>query len=308
MYIPATFFKHYSSKLWICSFTGALMLLGLTVQAQQPATFTQHMENLTPVNPAYSLYGNDKGRVYSSVRKQWLGINGAPTTYLLNGNVVFPNGSAAGLMVSYDKLAVEHSTELNLFFAKSISINEDQHLAVSLNAGVRQYVAMYSSLDPNDPVTKNDINEFRPNLGFGIMWYSENYYLGLSVPQLTIRSLGTASQQAATDFRSTYYFMSGVTLNPDGDIKFKPSALVAYTKGLPLTAYITGMLYAKDTFGFGASYHTNSEAAAIVSFDINGFHIGYSYQFGVNTNTIGGFGNATHEVLLGYRFGKGDKN
>jgi hypothetical protein len=48
--------------------------------------------------------------------------------------------------------------------------------------------------------------------------------------------------------------------------------------------------------------------AAMVTYDIKSFHIGYSYEFGTTYDNIGGPSNATHEITVGYRFGRGAAN
>src|SRR3569833_2672104 len=65
----------------------------------QQFTFTQYMDNLTPLNPAYSLL-DQAGSVNTMARKQWVGIDGAPTTFLINANIPVPSiEGAAGLVV-----------------------------------------------------------------------------------------------------------------------------------------------------------------------------------------------------------------
>src|SRR5271165_629467 len=92
------------------------------VKGQQLPAFgyTQYMDNLTPLNPAYSLL-DKAGSISTLARKQWVGVDGAPTTFLINGNLPLEsiNGSA-GLIVFNDQFAIERETEVNAYFAKGI--------------------------------------------------------------------------------------------------------------------------------------------------------------------------------------------
>lgn len=285
---------------------GALISVKQKAQAQTQAfTFTQYMNNMTPLNPAYSVM-DDAGSVNMMGRKQWTGIDGSPTSFLINGNIPLQSiNASAGLFVMNDNFAIEHQTEANAYFAKSIQLAENNYLAVSINAGIRNYVANYSQLDASDPTFANDVRETKPNIGFGVMYYSDWYYVGVSAPELTFNSLGTASIQSNNNFRSHYYF-TGALLTPVGDdFKFKPSILMSYAKGVPLITDFAGLFYMKETLGLGASYRTNEEASAILTLELEQFHIGYSYQFGTSSNNLGGFRMATHEIALTYRFGKG---
>jgi type IX secretion system PorP/SprF family membrane protein len=272
---------------------------------QQPFSYTQYMDNLTPFNPAYSLL--DEANSFSTVaRKQWVGVDGSPETFLVNGNFRLENiNSSAGMIIENDQFAIEHEIEADAYFAKAIQLGQNEYLAVSLNAGLRNYVANYSSLDANDPVFTNDVRETKPNAGFGVMVYTDWYYLGVSLPELTITSLGTASVQNNVNFKNNYYFTGALITAIDDDIKFKPAFLLSYVSGVPLLADFSGTFYLKETLGFGINYRSNNEVAGIFSINVNSFHIGYSYQFGTGAENLGGFNNATNEVSISYRFGNG---
>ncbi|HEY4325587.1 MAG TPA: type IX secretion system membrane protein PorP/SprF [Mucilaginibacter sp.] len=276
------------------------------VSAQQQPVFgyNQYMDNLTPLNPAYSLL-DKAGSVNTLARKQWIGIDGAPTTFLLNGNLPIESiNGAAGLIIMNDQFAIEHQTEVNAYFAKAIQVGPTGYLAVSLNAGIRNYIANYSSLDSSDPSFKDDIRETKPNVGFGVMYYTDKYYVGISVPELTITSLGTASVQNNSNFRNHYY-LSGAFITSGEDIKFKPSLLLSYESDVPLTANVSGIFYFKDILGLGLNYATNNQMAGIITINVDNFHIGYSYQFSTSSQSLGSINIPTHEVTLGFRFGKG---
>jgi type IX secretion system PorP/SprF family membrane protein len=281
-----------------------LVFAFMAVKAQQSFNYTQYMDNLTPLNPAFSLT-QAGGSINTLGRKQWVGVQGSPTSYLLNADapVESINGKM-GIIASNDALAIEHLTEVNAFFAKSIKLNATNSLAVSLNAGFRNYVAKYSEVDSADPVFANDVRETTPNIGFGVMLYSDKYYIGLSVPELNVRNLGNASVQDNTNFRNHYYFAAGLTSPISNDYEIRYAGLAAFSSGVTTVGDISALLNIKHTLGIGADYRTTNEVAGIVSINVDQFHLGYSYQFGTTSSNIGGIGNATNEVTVGFRFGK----
>ena len=283
-----------------------IALTGQQVKAQQFFSYSQYMHNLTPLNSAYSLIDKN-GSLSALLRRQWTGIEGSPSTFIFNGNLPIESiNASAGLIVMNDQFAVEHLTEINGFFAKGIQLGTNQFLGVSINAGLRRYVANYSSLDATDPLFRYDVRENKPNIGFGIMYYSDHYYVGISVPELSIRQLGNASIQNSDYFRNHYNFAGAYVFgSEDDDVRAKPAALGTYTKGVPFIADMSMTVYFKNTLGLGANYRTNNEMSGIVSVTSDILKLGYSYQFGTASNNVGGrLNNATHEVTLSYRFGR----
>lgn len=281
-----------------------LLLTGSRIRAQQNTfSYNQYADNLTPVNPAYSLL-DKAGNVNILGRRQFVGLDGAPTSLLMSGSLPIESiGATAGLFLVNDKFAVENQTEVNAFFAKSIQLTRNTYLSVSINAGIRSYIANYSTLDPNDPIFSTDVRETKPNIGFGVMFFSDNYYIGLSVPELSFRNLGSASVLQANYLRSHYYFCGGLLARLSDDLQFKPATLVSYLQGSPVIADISGTLYMAEQLGLGVNYRTNKQVAGIISVNANSFKVGYSYQFGTSSTNLGGYNNATHEVSISYRWG-----
>ena len=292
-----------SAKKWMLCILLTGFAINLKAQQQQEFGYTQYMDNLTPFNQAYSMLDKN-GSVSALVRNQFIGIQGAPSTFILNANLpIQPFNATTGLLVMNDQFAVEHNTQLSGFFAKSIQMGEAQFLSVSLSVGVKYYVANFSALDPSDPEFRNDVRQTAPNVGFGILYYSDSYYIGLSMPELTITGLGTAGVQDNTNFRNHYYFSGAFIAQLAEDIKLKPATLLSYAKGVPFTANVSGTIYLKDVLGLGVNYRTDNAAAGILSINMTSFKLGYSYQFNTASTNLGGLNNATHEVTLSYRFG-----
>ena len=297
-------------KLGIAVIGLSLVLSVITinkVKAQQSASYTQYMDNLTPLNSTYSLL-DSASSVNVLGRTQYVGIDGAPNTFIFNANMPIQSiNGAAGLVVNNDNFAVEHQNLIYAYFAKAVQLTTDHYLAVSLDGGFRSYQANYAGLAPGDPAFASDISENKPSVGFGVMYYSQDYYFGVSVPQLNFRDLGVGSVLNNDYFRNHYYLSAAYLGNADqeGDIKIKTAALASVSRGVPFVADVSATLYFRGALGLGIDYRSTGELAGIVSYNIGAFHIGYSYQFGTTTDDLGGISNATHEVTLGYRFGRG---
>ena len=271
---------------------------------QQTFSYTQYMNHPLPLNMATSLQDPD-GSLNLIARRQWVGINGAPATFFIDGSLPIKslNGSA-GMIAQNDKYGPESLTEFNAFYAQSVKLGENQTLGLSLNCGLKSYIANYTSLNPLDPDLGPNINETKPNLGFSILYFSKLLYLGISVPQLTIRNLGNASIKDNNYFRNNYFFMGGLDLKVVNGIQFKPATLLSYTRGVPMIADFSGMFLFSNALGAGLNYRTNNETAIIVTTDFNLFEVGYSYQFGLLSESLGRFTVPTQEITINFRLGK----
>lgn len=275
--------------------------------AQQPFTFTQYMNNLTPINAAYSTL-DPAANINVVGRKQFIGIDGAPNTFLFNGSVPLASiGSTAGLLVLNDKFGAENLTEINAFFAKKIQLSSNTFLSAGINAGFRTHKVTSSQLAPTDPLFgSSDINETQTNIGLSAMLSGSNYYVGVSLPRLTLSSIGQTAAQ--NDYYMNTYYLTAAYLKPLGDdFKIKPAFLLDYAgTNLRLTYDVSGTLYVKNVVGLGVNYHQADDAlAGIVSIFVNNnIQFGYSYQFSVGQYALGGINNTTQEITLSYRFGK----
>jgi len=286
--------------------TSVLFLTGSTLYAQQATSFTQYHDNQVPFNTAYSLL-DKAGAVNLNSRKQWTGIEGAPYTFQVNGSLPIESiNGAAGLSLTYDKFNIEKLTEVSAFFAKAVQLSEHDFFAASFNAGFRNYIASYSEVDPNDVSFRDDIRETIGTVGLGLMLYSpEKYYIGASLPRLSIRSLGTASAEEDRNYSNTFYFSGAYLFTLNEDVKLKPATMVAYSRSFDTQADISATVYLKDKFGFGVNYKTTDEIAGILSITLNyNVKIGYSYQTAFGNDNIGRISNGSHEISIGFRFGK----
>src|SRR5690606_22602392 len=89
----------------------AMLAAVSAAHAQQALTHTQHGELRTVVNPAASLMAQE-GEVSMIGRRQWIGVEGAPTVFWGSGHAGFESfGATAGINIRHESLAVEKLTE-----------------------------------------------------------------------------------------------------------------------------------------------------------------------------------------------------
>lgn len=279
--------------------------------AQQQAMYTQYMFNTLAINPAYSSL-DDAFTVTGVSRRQWVGFKGAPSTQTisLHSPINYSNTSF-GLQFTDDQIGeVIRETGGYLTLAQRVEVADETFLAVGFNGGISSFRANYSDNYPyspnsvNDPVFRNS-KETRANFGFGVMLFSDKYYVGFSSPHFYYRDFASLGKQAVSGrYKPHYLVQAGYLIELGTDFKLKPNFLMKYVSGSPIQFDFNSNLLIKETVWVGVSYRTLDSFDVMASFFITpSLQVGYSYDF---TNTeLARMQKGSHEIMIKARiFGR----
>jgi len=286
------------------------MLCSIVLWAQQDPMYTQYMENLMTINPAYA-GSKDLLSMMVVARNQWVSMPGAPDTrtFAIHSPVT---GSSMGLGLSFlsDNIGPVKQTGMYVDYSYILNFSHGRKLALGLKGGVNFYEAGISGLttnDPNDPVFANDINRnFLPNVGVGAFFHADRYYLGLSLPKLLenkINKNGNSTQSISKE-QIHMFFMAGYVFDVNRIVKFKPSILTKYVKNAPVSFDLNGTFLFYDKLWLGAMYRLGDSFGGLFQLQVsNQIKIGYSYDLPINQ--LGAYNNGTHEIMVSYDFSLG---
>lgn len=286
-----------------------IVFISGAVNAQQQPQYTQYMYNTMSINPGYtgSLGTLD---IVGTYRSQWVGIDGAPVTQNLGIHSPLNNNRIGlGLHVQNDKLGPANQFFANANFSYSLQISPTKRLAFGLKAGAKVFNVDFSRgtfQNPNDPLLSQNIdNRITPTLGAGVYLYSNNWYVGLSVPDFTASEFYDDNDEAISKEELQYYLIAGYVFDLSPRLKFKPAVLAKYTHGFPIVVDVSANFLLMERLSAGVSYRYNDAVSALAGFQITeSFFVGYSYDY-----TVTGFSNynsGTHEVIV--RFTLPQKN
>jgi type IX secretion system PorP/SprF family membrane protein len=182
-------------------------------------------------------------------------------------------------------------------------------LAFGVKAGVSNYIFRTNNLvvwDANDDVFSGKRSVWLPKFGAGTYYFCDKWYAGLSVPTLLGYDAGHAFSfdvNTSTFLNRHYYLTGGYVFKLNDQFKLKPSALIKYIPSAPLQADININLLFKDEFWIGTSYRTGDAFTVMLEYQTNTrFRVGYAYDF--TTSKIRNYSTGTHEIMIGYDFGK----
>ena len=236
----------------------ALLLTSSAMMAQQETGYSFYRQHMNLVNPAYA--GMDSVTVATStLRKQWTGIADAPETQALSFGTTLGKKLGFGMTVISDKTFIEKQTYVSLDFSYKLKMSETADVYFGIKAGGNSYNVNTSGLETynvqSDPALAS-ISTFNPNVGVGAVYKEGSMYVSLSIPRLlnTKRATNDAGYASVATDSPHIYLSGGYDIPLDGELStfvLKPSAMLRYVAGAPVSLDITTMLQIDKTFELG---------------------------------------------------------
>ena len=282
----------------------ALLAIAITkTKAQQDPQYTQYMYNMSVINPAYA---GSKETVSGGVlyRQQWVGIEDAPTTGTFFMHSPVGRNVGLGLSIISDKIGPVEENNFYADFSYTLNLGGEHKLAFGLKAGATMHKIDFTGIPATLPQTDPIFESSNPNttflnLGTGLFYYTNKYYVAFSVPNmLKSKYLDFNGRQYGTDV--LHYFLTGgyvFDINPN--LKFKPFAMVKTSINAPVSFDLSTNFMLYDKFEMGATYRLEDSFGAMINVAVSPtLRIGYAYDRVVSD--IGVISPSSHEVILLY--------
>lgn len=274
--------------------------------AQQDPQFTQYMYNMSVINPAYATA--EQGILNTGVlyRTQWVGLEGAPRTASLFAHTPINEKIEVGLSFTNDNIGdVVEENNIYADFAYVLQVGENSKLSLGVKAGVtlfntnfNGFVLQSGGVD-SDVAFNENINNAFPNVGLGAFYFSDNYYIGLSAPNLlATKHLETENGVRALGAENTHFFLTGgYVFDITPDVRFKPAFMARSVAGAPLALDLTANVLLQEKLEVGLAYRLDDAVSGLVNFRIApNLRIGYSYDY--TTSNLSDFSSGSHEIML----------
>ena len=292
--------KAHMKKLFII----IVLFTSLTGFAQQDVLFSQYMFNKLTINPGYA----GSREVFSAdlvYRYQWVGIEGAPKTLSLSMHAPMRDKHVGvGGYIYSDRIGPVLDQGALATYAYRIELSEGK-LSFGLQAGIKYNTIDWSVIQLEDPdfvFQGTQKNKLTPDANFGIYYYSNRMFAGISSKQLLQNEFGMVT---GADGKKTYskllrhfYGMAGIAVPVSDMVIFRPSVLVKYVKDAPWQMDMNASFLFNDLFWLGMSYRTDGDLVFLTEFNISRkYRIGYSYD--VNVKDRIRYNSSSHEIRLG---------
>ena len=279
-----------------------VLLTFVDVKAQQDPQYTQYMYNMSIMNPAYA---GSKENMTGGVlyRKQWLDIEGAPTTGTFFINSPVGKNVGLGLSAINDKIGPVEETNVYADFSYTLNLGDDRRLAFGLKGGVTMHKIDFNTIYPTLPDINDEAfngpnpNKSFLNVGSGLFYYTNKYYVAASVPNmLKSNYLDYSGRRFGTE--TLHYFITGgYVFDINSDLKFKPSTMIKSAINAPVSVDLSANFLFNDKFEVGGTYRLQDSFGAMVNYAVSpSLRIGYAYDQIVSDLKV--TTPSSHEIMI----------
>ncbi|QSB26150.1 type IX secretion system membrane protein PorP/SprF [Flavobacterium sp. CLA17] len=276
-----------------------------SVSAQQDPEYTHYMYNMSVVNPAYATGTPAMLNVGGLYRTQWVGAYGAPKTFTFFGHTAISDKIEVGLSLISDDIGDGAKKENNFYadFAYVLNLGGKNKLSLGLKAGFTSLQTNFNGFRFTDTETDlafaQNINVTRPNIGIGAYYFRNNFYAGLSAPNiLSSKHIEEKSGINAYGSEEIHTFLTaGYVFQINDRVKLKPAFMSKFVKGAPITVDVTANVLYNGKFELGAAYRLGDAVSGLVNINVTpSLRVGYSYDY--TLSNLGQFNSGTHEIML----------
>jgi type IX secretion system PorP/SprF family membrane protein len=296
-------------------------------KAQQEVLYSQYFFSQLAINPAYA--GNDDNLNFTGLsKKQWLGIDGSPTTFSFIGHSPLfhkpstinnysgtgikqgrgfsdNNQVGLGLVLCNDHEGVDNTFISSFAYSYKILFNEVTRLSFGLQASIlnfRQSFNQIDNLNTLDPVFQDNVSVTKFNVGSGVFYETVHYYVGLSVPEIIENKLTPKNASGESQLRQ-YFLTGGYVFYLSRLFKFKPTLLLRYTESMPAQFDLSANFLYRDKIWAGISYRYNNSVNIIGELLISQkLRLGIAYDYPLSKIHL--VTNGSAEIMISYTFQK----
>lgn len=282
------------------------IVLGISSYGQQDAQYTQYMYNTVSVNPGYA---GSRGHISMAAlhRSQWMGLEGAPVTQTFNvHSPIGYRGVGLGLSIVNDEIGPTSETNFDVDFSYTIWTSTEGRISFGLKASASLLDIRFSELNQftTDPTLQQDIdNRLTPNIGAGVYYHTNKYYVGVSVPRILETSHFQETTLSTAKEQMNFYMIAGYVLDLNPFLKFKPTILTKVIQGAPLQLDLSANFMLNEKFILGAAYRWDAAFSGMAGFNISKkFLVGIAYDKETTELGSAAFNDGSFEVIFRYDF------
>lgn len=181
------------SKMWnmmkrMAFFTALAVVSSFSAKAQQIPLYASYMFNPMLLSPTHAGTGSEDARIFAMSRLQLVGIDGAPTTFMLTGDApIAKYNMGLGAKVFSDRYGLLGNTGFGLNYSYKINIGDDFRLHLGIGGDISQLALNFDEIraqDMEESLLQGSANKLLFNGTAGIHMEYKDFELGFASPQV----------------------------------------------------------------------------------------------------------------------------
>lgn len=285
-------------------------LLSACLHAQDITNFTQFFINPYSINPSYAGI-EGRGALFVAYRKQWSGIEGAPSIANFTFHAPTTVGVNYGLSLTSDTRGLLKTSAAMITGGYTLTIDKHKFIRFGISAG-----AAFNSVnaaefenpmyDPNDPLLTKLLDKNTYLIGnAGISVHLKSVHFGASLPNIftpAYVSTDAFSMNEVQPFQSVIIHASNRFYFAKDKNVFEPYLIYRMNKDLPGQIEAAGVVHLNHVLWVGGSWKQDFGISALGGVKLqNFFLIGGSYTLKKSGTTE--LSSPSFEIQLSYIFG-----
>jgi len=267
----------------------------------------QYITNMETVNPAYVGMW-DKSGFLVSTRINYVGITKSPLTRQFSYfSSIKDQKSGIGLNIQQLDVGREKELVFTGDYSYLVRLDMSNYLRFGFKGGIVNYsnnltdYQLYPDLISDSQFLLNVHNYFMTVFGLGAVFFNENLYVSLSMPELISNTFKVDKNwfSSMSSF-NTFYLSGGYVFKLVGDMRLRPNLLVIKTFGLPLYVDAAAILYLPGNLQVGGNIRSNGSFCLSGQYTfLNNLRLGFAADYAIFQD-IRKFQIGTYEISIGY--------
>ena len=297
-------------------FAAAIFAFSIRASTQQLPQYSQYLNNAFVLNP--SMGGLSATPEFKAVmRSQWTGLKAGNenmniSTFSFNTPVKAGKVGLGGYIFT-DKFGPVSKTGINGTYSYHLNINSTSKLSFGLSGSMYLYKLDTDSLffdnvpgSTDNVLTTGNFKAFTPNLGFGMYFNSEKFWLGFSIPELVPAKITASQDFFVMQVKQHYFFSLGTAIKISDKATVNPSLMLKSVSGAPSQMDANIIFEYNKMIRVGGSYRSKDAIVLMFGVKFNeNWQLGYSYDI-INSG-LKQYARSTHEIMIGYNIFKREK-
>lgn len=288
-----------------------VLLLGTNVFGQQFPMTDNYLFNPYSLSPTFA-GSKGAGELFFNYRKDWINFNSSPETVRFNTNFHIGNSMYIGAEAFMDEVDIFQRFKGLLSYTYRLQMAESQFLHFGIWGSVYQNTLNVNGINGNlnDPLFQNlaELTKLTYNAGFSVIYINKAFFVGFGMPTM-IRTKDAYLMQSQGNFAFEHEFQFHIsnTFDLNNEWQLMPFVVVRRTSNQPTIIDASMSFIYGERFWLSALYRNSQMLALGIGGELfNTLNLNYSYEVGFGG--IHSQSGGTHEITLGFRFGKNDSD